>query len=348
MKIPFKDIKEYNERFAGMVLCIVFLLILFLFGFNLKREVEVNILATADLHSLVPDRLIFLVEEERKRYDNLILVDAGDFFDWKSQEMKEWLTGRRLVRVVDDVPIYKTVAKEREGVAPIVKEMANLKYDAVVLGNHEFVSNDKESLDNLIFDFENHDISVLSANTYKSNGDNYTKPYIIKEIQTSKGSVDVGILGFTIKEVGERYNWDIEKEKLVPAKSRELKDLKGYDGKLYINDLVEDARKWTQIMKKEDPDIIIAVVHSGEKPKKPKNPGNRIQEIAREVEGIDAIVAAHTHKEISQHDYKNKYGETVIVTQPGSHGQCISKLTFKLKRKKDEWTIVSKKGEIYR
>src|SRR3712207_8325774 len=50
----------------------------------------------------------------------------------------------------------------------------------------------------------------------------------------------------------------------------------------------------------------VAVAHTGEKPKKPKNPGNRIQDLAQNVDGIDAIVAGHNHVQIKQHDYKNK------------------------------------------
>lgn len=306
---------------------------------------EINILATADLHSLIPGELVSFVESERKKDDNLILVDAGDFFDGQSEQMHVWFTGEKLVEVSSDgIPRFETVAKEREGEAPIVKEMGQLMYDALVLGNHEFVANNKETLDTLISDFEKHNMTILSANTYNSDGSNYTKPYIIKEIQTDEGNINLGILGLTIKEVGEGYDWT--EEGLKPADSRELEDLEGYTGKLYIKDLVQDAKKWVDIIKRDNADIIVAVVHSGEKPKNPKNPGNRIQELACEVEGIDAIVAGHTHKKISQHDYKNKSGETVIVTQPGKHGECISNINFKLKKGKDGWIILDKTSKI--
>lgn len=96
----------------------------------------------------------------------------------------------------------------------------------------------------------------------------------------------------------------------------------------------------------ESADIIVAVVHSGEKPKKPKNPGNRIQEIAQNSEYIDAIVAGHTHKQFAQHDYKNKNNEDVIVTQPGKHGECISKITFELENKKGSWKVVNKESKL--
>lgn len=309
------------------------------------QEIEVNILATADLHSLVSNELGSYVENERKKDENLILVDAGDFFDGQSEQMRVWFTGKKLVKVVDGIPTYETVAKEREGEAPIVKEMAELKYDAVVLGNHEFVSNNKESLDTLISDFKKYSINVLSANTYNSDGSNYTKPYIIRDIQTDEGNIRVGILGLTIKEVGESKVWT--EEGLKPAPSRELEDLEGYIGKLYMADLVEDAKKWVNVMKNDNTDIIVAVVHSGEKPKNPINPGNRIQELSQQTEGIDAIVAAHTHKKVSQHDYENKSGETVIVTQPGAHGEYISKINFKLKKGKDGWIVLDKTSEVF-
>ncbi|WP_315168809.1 hypothetical protein [Metaclostridioides mangenotii] len=168
-------------------------------------------------------------------------------------------------------------------------------------------------------------------------------------VTTSSGTVKLGILGLTIKEVGERKNWvddGTKGGKLVESKSRELKDQPDYEGKLYMNDLVKDANKWVGKMKEDKADIIVAVVHSGEKPKKPRNPGNRIQDLAYEVEGIDAIVAGHTHKQINQHNYKNKSGENVIVTQPGKHGECISKINFQLEKKNNEWNVVKKSSDL--
>lgn len=111
--------------------------------------------------------------------------------------------------------------------------------------------------------------------------------------------------------------------------------------------MVEDAKKWVKIMKeKENPDIIVAVAHTGEKPKKPKNPGNRIQDLATQTIGIDAIVAGHTHIEFAQHDYKNKNGEKVIVTQPAAHGKSISKITFEVVKKDGKWVVEDKKSSL--
>lgn len=339
-----------------VILAVIILGIIFTLGLNSETDVvsnilkiknkgtEVTILATTDLHSIIPDKLSEFIQKERQMDKNLTLVDAGDFLDAQTTEMQEWFSGQRLVKVVDRFPVYEKIAEPREGVAPIVKQMADLKYDAIVLGNHEFVSY-KKHLDGMISDFTDRNIPILSANTYKSNGESYTKPYIVKEIPTSEGNIRLGILGLTIKEVGERQEW-IEGVGLRPTKSRELKDLYSYENELYMNDLLEDCKKWVNVMKKDNVDVIITVMHSGEKPKKPKNPGNRVQEVANEVDDIDVIVAGHTHKEISQRDYKNKKGQTVIVTQPGKHGEAISKINLKLKKGKDGWVVTDKASNI--
>ncbi|RDY28199.1 metallophosphatase [Romboutsia weinsteinii] len=322
-----------------IVTSILGLTALFMIGCSDIKTVELNVLATTDIHGSLPYELSSYVKEEVEKDKNITLVDAGDFFDssdGSSGDMEKYFRKRRKA--------FENNSNEYIE-APIAKEMKEVGYDAVVLGNHEFIANNKSSLDNMISDFEKQGIDVLSANTYESDRKSYVKPYTIKQVDTSEGTVNLGILGLTIKEVGEKNDFD-ENGNLVPAKSRELKDQYGYDGQLYMNDLVEDAKKWVKVMKEDKADIIVAVVHSGEKPKKPKNPGNRIQEIAQEVEGIDAIVAGHTHKQIEQHDYKNKSGEDVIVTQPGKHAECISKINFKLDKNKDGWEVVSKSSKI--
>jgi 2',3'-cyclic-nucleotide 2'-phosphodiesterase / 3'-nucleotidase len=303
------------------------------------KTTDINVLATTDIHGVVPYELVSYVENEKKKDENVTLVDAGDFYDREygvSEDMEKFFEQN-----YDDRE--NGTVRHRE--MPLAKEMKEAGYDTVTLGNHEFVSNDKSSLDNMIADFEKQGISVLSANTYKKNGESYTKPYVIKEIKTPEGTVKLGILGLTIKEVGESKEW--VGDKLVPTKSLELKDQKQYHGELYMNDLVEDAKKWVKVMKEKDKaDVIVAVAHTGEKPKKPKHPGNRIQDLAQNVDGIDAIVAGHNHVQIKQHDYKNKSGETVIVTEPGKHGECISKINFKLEKTKNGWDVASKSSDI--
>lgn len=321
-----------------IIIVVTFLFAALMSGCASKKTTEINVLATTDLHGVIPYELTSYVKEEREKDKNITLVDAGDFFDSggvSGSSMKGYFSDRQKNNESGSESYIET---------PISKDMKEVGYDVAVLGNHEFISNNKFYLDNMISDFEKQKINILSANTYKKNGENYTKPYIIKNINTPEGNVKLGILGLTIKEVGERKEW--KDGELVDTKSLELKDQEGYNGELYMNDLVEDAKKWVSIMKKEKPDIIVAVAHTGEKPKKPRNPGNRIQDLAQQVDGIDAIVAGHNHVQIEQHDYKNKSGENVIVTEPGKHGECISKINFKLEKNNDKWNVVDKTSKL--
>ncbi|CEH33858.1 metallophosphoesterase [Romboutsia lituseburensis] len=305
-------------------------------GCSSTKTTEINVLATTDLHGSIPYELSEYTKNEMKKEENVALVDAGDFLDGDDGgAMDKYMDLKR-----DDFENKKQIHRDM----PLANDMKEVGYDAVVLGNHEFVANDKFGLDNMIADIEKQGIDVLSANTYNQNRSNYVKPYIIKKVKTSQGELNLGILGLTIKEVGEK--WDLDENGNKVEVSSELEDDPLYKGKLYMNDLVEDAKKYVKEMKANDADIIVAVAHTGEKPKKPKNPGNRIQDLATQVDGIDAIVAGHNHTQIKQHDYTNKAGEKVIVTEPGDHGDCISKINFKLEKDKDNWKVVDKSSSL--
>lgn len=307
-------------------------------------DTEVKILGTGDFHSVVTDSLVSYVNEERAKHENLLMVDAGDFFGEQSKEMWEWTSGKKLVNIRESgTAEYEDIVKNSKDEVPIVKDMALLKYDAVLLGDSEFTSNDKQGLDKLVSDFKNNNIPLISANVYEQSGKNYVQPYVMKNVKTDKGDIKVGILGLTIKEVGKSSGFeDVEKE----TKSRNLRKQPEYKGKLYANDLVEDAKKWVKVMKKENPDIVVAVVHSGEESKNSNNTGNRIKELATTVDGIDVVVAGHTHKKIKQHTYKNKSGKEVIVTQPGSHSDSVSEISFKLNKENGKWGIKEKTSKL--
>ena len=317
-----------NKKVLIIVSALILILILST-GCTSSNTTEINVVATTDLHGEVPYNITEYIKVEKEKNPNTVAVDAGDFFDSR-------VYGTPTKKYFDDRQNNIEQGIEQYIEMPLVKEMKEAGYDAVVLGNHEFVSNNKFYLDNMVSDFEKYNLDILSANTYKRDNANYVKPYTIKEIETEYGNLNLGILGLTIKEVGESID-----------ESRELKDMPQYNEELYINDLVDEAKKWVKIMQEEENiDVIVAVAHSGEEPKNPKNPGNRIQELAQEVDGIDAIVAGHTHQTFEQHNYKNSKGEEVIVTQPGKHGEAISKITFELKNQNGNWKVADKYAKL--
>ncbi|MCL1025770.1 metallophosphoesterase [Clostridioides difficile] len=144
-----------------IIIGITFSLVLLMSGCASKQTAEINVLATTDLHGVIPYELTSYVKEERKKDKNLTLVDAGDFFDSgevSGSSMDSYFSAR-----------YKDIDNntERYIETPISKDMKEVGYDVAVLGNHEFISNNKFYLDNMISDFEKQKINILSANTYK-------------------------------------------------------------------------------------------------------------------------------------------------------------------------------------
>lgn len=291
MVVTYKGLEAKMSKkmvwgFSPVIIIIIFLIVLIKFNtvspvsiLIQNREIKLTILATADLHGNFPDRLAQYLQENKKKDKNLILVDAGDFIGSEDNPlMKQWFS----------ICVHNPDSIQRR-MSPIVRKMGQIGYDAVVLGNHEFVSNDKALLDEMVLDFTDCSIPVLSANLYGTEINPYTNdyymhyvnPYIIKEIETEQGILKVGIIGLTIKEVGESLG------------QQELIDMPEYGGSLVLKDLVPEAAKFVEVLRLNGVDVIIVVVHSGEEPLKPKNPGNKVKELASNVSRIDAIVAAH-------------------------------------------------------
>lgn len=340
------------------------------------HNASINILATTDIHGATSRAMIKYVDDKRKNGGADLLVDSGDFWGSDTYEMQEWFDGTRptfdkngRVRFYgkdldgdgfnetdsdingDGAPdmIVEKIGEPRKGQPPLIRDMERMKFDSVTLGNHEFVENSQEEFDSIVKELNKANISVLSANLYNTKTNkNVVKPYIIKEIKDGPNTIKAAVLGLTLPEVAEPYKWEEGKERPTYTGDYSIALLEQYNNQYRLDDLVNEANKWTKYIKEnENPDILILTVHSGEEPKKPRHPGNRVKEIARTVEGIDAIVAGHTHITIQQHNFKNeKTGKEVLVTQPSARGGGISDIDLNLKKKNGKWSVVSAKSKV--
>ena len=346
------------------------------FFYQKTHNASINILATTDIHGATSRAMIKYVDDKRKNGGADLLVDSGDFWGSDTYEMQEWFDGTRptfdkngRVRFYgkdldgdgfnetdsdingDGAPdmIVEKIGEPRKGQPPLIRDMERMKFDSVTLGNHEFVENSQEEFDSIVKELNKANISVLSANLYNTKTNkNVVKPYIIKEIKDGPNTIKAAVLGLTLPEVAEPYKWEEGKERPTYTGDYSLASLEQYNNQYRLDDLVNEANKWTKYIKEnENPDILILTVHSGEEPKKPRHPGNRVKEIARTVEGIDAIVAGHTHITIQQHKFKNeKTGKEVLVTQPSARGGGISDIDLNLKKKNGKWSVVSAKSKV--
>lgn len=342
-----------------------------------SRTTDINILATTDIHGSTSRSMVSYVKNYKKEGKADLVVDSGDFWGSGTNEMLEWISGKKPLfdesgRVefygedtdgdgfpdkngdIDGDGVgpdmkYEKVREPWSGEAPILRDMKKMEVDSVTLGNHEFVESDINDINNIISMFDKAGISVLSANIYNSSDDkNFVKPYIIKEIEKENSSIKVAVLGLTLPEIAEPYELNKSTGEYEYSGNYNISSLEQYENKLYLNDLVEEATKWSKYIEKhEKPDIVVLTVHSGEEPKKPKHPGNRVKEIAHKVPGIDIIVAGHTHATIQEHNYKNNVtGDNVLVTQPSSNGRGISNINIKLKKENNNWKIIDISSKV--
>ncbi|MFN8369683.1 MAG: bifunctional UDP-sugar hydrolase/5'-nucleotidase [Bacteriovoracaceae bacterium] len=176
--------------------------------------------------------------------------------------------------------------------------MNDLNYDAVVMGNHDWLMG-TQALDYLL-ERANFDFSLLSANLkikdfyqprYPSIEEKI-KPYKIIEVNQYK----IAILGLSTND--PLYSWRFQ------------------DG--VVQDPISVAKKYAKFLKKEmKVDFIIALTHLGSK---------KDLKLAKSVPEIDLVVGGHDHRMIETPLEVKHEDKTVPVVQTGSLGQKLGHL----------------------
>lgn len=249
------------------------------------REVPITILHTCDLHgNVLPTedyqgrtnlggiaRCATVIRQVRQQEKNVLLVDAGDTIQGAA------------------------IGYLTEGQV-MVKALNHLRYDAWVLGNHEF----DWGLQKLAACVERAEMPILNANVRQSsagvspagqrpeNGRDVRttmpqqaaaarilsriKPWIIRDID----GVKVAIIGLNTPGIP---NWS--RPRLI-------------DG-LKFADSVETLQKIVPEIKEAGAQVIVLVAHQGYRDG-PDDHANQINTIARNVPELDVIIGAHTHR----------------------------------------------------
>jgi len=200
---------------------------------------------------------------------NVLLVDGGDF-----------------------LPTSPDLVKSKK----VVKAMAKMDYDAVGIGEAEFVN----GLAYLRSIAKNKTLPLVSANVKQCKGEDICSDIVRSTISKEVGGKKVAIFsytsedafGFTPEERLKAGKWYV---KIVDFKS----PLKGF---------IESKRK--------DNDLLVVISHAGVEAD---------QALAAEFPEIDVIVGAHSQTFLSQ---PTKVGKTVIAQAAGD-GQYVGKLVIK-------------------
>lgn len=272
--------------------------------------VTITVIGTSDIHSfiypweyklgVVDDdagfaKVYSVVKEIRAENPDAILIDNGD-----------------TIQGTEITDVYKN---DETVTFPIVDVMNFMKYDAWVLGNHEF-NYGLDVLDRIMGDAE---FPVLGANIYHADGANFATPYIVKEID----GVKIGILGMITPNIPR---WDGDKVEGMAFKS-----------------LIDEGKKWVKVLREEEMvDVVFASIHSGLEGEYWEDGGDSVQAVAEQVPGIDAILAGHAHADIN-----GELVNGVLISEPKSYGNRVSRFDFTLEPDGEDWEITDKTATNY-
>ncbi|SMB98757.1 2',3'-cyclic-nucleotide 2'-phosphodiesterase / 3'-nucleotidase [Thermanaeromonas toyohensis ToBE] len=290
---------------------------------------ELVILATTDLHGNIYPwdyyknapanyglaKIATLVKEIRAKYPNALLFDNGD-----------------LVQGTPLAYYYARVnpLKENE-VHPIIAVMNYIGYNAATIGNHEF----NYGLPFLEQVIKGAKFPYVLANVYKSGTTiPYFTPYTIIEVPLGKDKVKVGVIGFTPPGI---MIWDRA----------------NLEGKVETGDIIEAAKRFIPEMKAKGADVIVALAHSGisgtsSYDEKATGLGveNAVKLLAQQVDGIDLIIAGHSHQEIPGKVLPNPLVGNTLILQPGYWGNNLAWAKLTLEKTETGWKVIERNGKL--
>ena len=281
-----------NKIHLNRILCIaVFVLTI---GILYAQEtVKLVILHTNDTHSQVEPtsadmggyaRRMGMIEKIRAEEPNVLLFDAGDY--------------------CQGTPYFNFFNGRIE-----IDAMNRMKYDAVILGNHEF----DNGVDTLVAVLSTAKFPVLCTNYEISNK---ALAKIIKPYQIIKrGGVKIGVFGLSVKLDG-----------LVMADN--------FKGVVY-NDPVEAAIQMSDYLKNEQKcDVVICLSHLGvfEKDGIITEYRSAVTDfnIAAATTSVDIIIGGHSHSLLENTTLPNADGKPVIIAQMGKSGLYLGRIDLVL------------------
>ena len=247
------------------------------------EKLTLTLLATSDLHGRIYPyeyaidsedkdagiaKIQTLVKAERQANENVILMDLGDTVQDNSAEL------------FNADPIH-----------PMIKALNYMKYDTWTIGNHEF-NFEKAFLEKNIATFEG---DVISANTYKTDGSYFVKPYTIIE----KNGIRVAIVGMLPPYIDI---WE--------ASSPEHFDGLNFEG------TVESAKKVVADIAGQY-DVLVGAFHLGQDG---EHGYEGAAAVANAVPEFDVIFMGHAHSKVSEAEVNG-----VKLVEPGSYGWALSK-----------------------
>jgi 2',3'-cyclic-nucleotide 2'-phosphodiesterase (5'-nucleotidase family) len=208
-------------------------------------------------------------------------------------------------------------------VHPVVAAMNVMRYDAAVIGNHEFnygVPLLKRAMSQAAFPF-------LAANVKEGR-----KPFAPSLTYITRQGIRIAIIGATTP--GSML-WDRD-------------NLRQFD--ITVTDIVPAVRASVAEARRRKADIVIVLLHSGLSEAASYDtlssglPSENVAgRVPKEIDGIDAVVFGHSHRELV---------DTVIngalLMQPRNWAASVALGTLTVQKVKGKWTVVQRVGRAVR
>jgi 2',3'-cyclic-nucleotide 2'-phosphodiesterase/3'-nucleotidase len=234
-------------------------------------------------------------EREQKGEEAVVLLDVGDHLQGDNS-----------------VFYYNYIDTTEVNLVPYAFNY--LRYDAVVVGNHDIETGHK------VYDKVRRELKMpyLAANAlYKGSEEPYFTPYTIIE----RGGIKIAVIGLTNANIKKWLSPSlyegIEFSEVIPVLERYIK----------------------KIRRKESPEILIVAMHAGLGDEKLYQLEDPSKFVAANVKGIDMVFAAHDHKSFSGYVWNGK--DSIPVVESGSRTQNLSCGTIEIVYKNSK--VVTKK-----
>jgi len=298
-------------------------IIVFLASCEAPETKEISILETTDLHGVIlPWDFI-----ENRELDASLAVTAGYVRELRRSKDAVFLLDNGDNLQGQPIVYYYNFI---DTISPhILSEAMNwMEYDACTAGNHDIEAG-HSVYDRLVGELE---CPLLAANAVDiETGSPYFEPYVIIE----KENIKVAVLGMVTPSVP---TW-------LPE---EL-----YSG-IEFRDMVETAELWMPEIKKQKPDIIVGLFHSGWNT---ENENYKSEDsfyddgtsaVAWKVEGFDIIFCGHDHNPTNE-KFVNSKGDTLLILNGGSRSEFIARADITVTSKGlFERTVKTMSGELIR
>ncbi len=298
---------------------------------NKSVMLDLRILATSDLHSniLAWDyhanrashqvglaRVASLIRIARAEQPQNLLFDNGDF-----------LHGTALGDfVAETTPVVRSGRPLRTH--PMIAAMNALQYDAGALGNHEFghgLGFLRRSLLAAQFPF-------VCSNLYfkPSRAKPLTAPYLL--------------LDRTLKDrAGQAHKLRIAVMGFLPPQTM-LWEHRYLKSRASVEDIISSARGLVPLLRNMGADLVIALSHSGIGSAQRVQGAENASSMLASIEGIDAIVAGHTHLVFPSDTEHEIHGKPVVM--PGFHGSHLGLIDLQLQKDASGWRVAEFQTEV--